>query len=178
MSRDVVLGIGNLLLSDDGAGIHAVRYLANHYALPPSVTVVDGGTLSFSLAEFFDNTHSLIVFDAARLNDVPGTIQSLVGSQMDQYLRFKRSSVHEVSLADLMDIARLTGHLPEKRALIAIQPAELDWGERLSQPVAESLPRAVHIACELLADWLQVAPLSAVTCAGHPHAVSDAISNG
>jgi hydrogenase maturation protease len=163
LSRDLVLGIGNLLLSDEGAGIHAVRYLANHYALPPSVTVVDGGTLSFSLAEFFENARSLIVFDAARLNDVPGAIQTLVGPDMDEHLSFKRSSVHEVSLADLMDIARLAGHLPEKRALIAIQPAKFDWGERPSEPVANTLPRAAQIACELLADWLQVAPISQLT---------------
>ena len=163
MNHDLVLGIGNLLLSDEGAGIHTVRYLADNYNLPPSVTVVDGGTLSFSLAEFFDNTNSLIVFDAARLNDVPGTIRSMVGSDMDRYLRLKKSSVHEVGLADLMDIARLAGHLPEKRALIAIQSAELGWGEQLSEPVANSLPRAVQIGCELLADWLQVAPISPVT---------------
>jgi hydrogenase maturation protease len=163
LGRDLVLGIGNLLLSDEGAGIHAVKHLTHNYKLPPSVTVIDGGTLSFSLAEFFADASSLIVFDAARLNDVPGAIQSLIGPAMDEHLRFKRSSVHEVGLADLMDIARLEGHLPEKRALIAIQPAELGWGEYLSEPVAGTLPRAVQIACEILAEWLPVAPISRVT---------------
>jgi len=162
LNHDLVLGIGNLLLSDDGAGIHAVRYLADTYDLPPSVNVMDGGTLSFSLAEHFETAGSLIVFDAARLNEVPGFIRCLVGPDMDQYLRFKRSSVHEVGLAELMDIARLTGHLPEKRALIAIQPAELGWGENLSERVANNLPRAVQIACDLLADWLQLAPIRRV----------------
>jgi len=163
LSRDLVLGIGNLLLSDEGTGIHASRYLADHYALPSSVAVVDGGTLSFSLAEFFENIRSLIVFDAARLNDVPGAIRSLIGADMDEHLRFRKSSVHEVGLVDLLDIARLAGNLPEKRALIAIQPAELGWGECLSEPVANSVPRAAQIACQLLADWLQVAPICQVT---------------
>jgi len=162
LKRDLVLGIGNLLLSDDGAGIHAVQHLVDNYDLPSSVRVIDGGTLSFSLAEYFETASSLIVFDAARLNEIPGTIRCLIGADMDQYLRFKRSSVHEVGLAELMDIARLTGHLPEKRALIAIQPAELGWGDRLSGRVADSMPRAARIACGLLTDWLRVPPIDPV----------------
>jgi hydrogenase maturation protease len=162
LNRDLVLGIGNLLLSDDGAGIHAVQHLVDNYDLPSSVRAIDGGTLSFSLAEYFETASSLIVFDAARLNEIPGTIRCLIGADMDQYLRFKRSSVHEVGLAELMDIARLTGHLPEKRALIAIQPAELGWGDRLSGRVADSMPRAVRIACGLLTDWLRVPPINPV----------------
>jgi len=162
LNRDLVLGIGNLLLSDDGAGIHAVQHLVDNYDLPSSVRVIDGGTLSFSLAEYFETASSLIVFDAARLNEIPGTIRCLIGADMDQYLRFKRSSVHEVGLAELMDITRLTGHLPEKRALIAIQPAELGWGDRLSGRVADSMPRAARIACRLLTDWLRVPPINPV----------------
>jgi len=175
LRRDLILGIGNVLLSDEGAGIHAVRHLADHYALPSSARVVDGGTLSFSLAECFENTHSLIVFDAARLNDVPGAVRSMLGPDMDQYLRLKSSSVHEVGLADVVDIARLSGNLPEKRALIAIQPAELGWGEHLSEAVAETLPRAARLACELLAGWLQVAPITPVTEADYAHGVPEGI---
>ena len=154
MRRDLILGIGNVLLSDEGAGIHAVHYLADHYALPSSATVVDGGTLSFSLAACFENTHSLIVFDAARLNEVPGAVRSMLGPDMDQYLRLKRSSVHEVGLADVVDIARLSGNLPEKRALIAIQPASTELGLDPTPAVKAAIPVACEAIHSLTQGWL------------------------
>lgn len=175
MKDDLVLGIGNLLLSDEGAGVHAVQYLVDNYALPPSVTVIDGGTLSFSLAEYVENSRSLIVFDAAQLNKLPGTVQCLVGAAMDEYLGSTRSSVHEVGLADVMDIVRLSGHAPRKRALIAIQPAKLGWGEHLSEPVAAAVPRAVQHAFQLLADWLPVTAIGPVLGADHSFVAQEGI---
>jgi hydrogenase maturation protease len=155
----LVLGVGNILLSDEGAGVHAMQYLQQHQAMAPpaefqSVRFLDGGTLSFTLAADIEWAGCLIVFDAAQLNAAAGHVRSFVGEDMDRFLSFGQRSVHEVGLADLMDIARLTGHLPQNRALIGIQPELLGWGEQPADAVMAALPVAAEMALALMRTWL------------------------
>ena len=159
MSHDdtLILGIGNTLLTDEGAGIHARNLL--RYAIPnilpdiPNLTFLDGGTLSFTLATWIEDCTNLIVFDAAQLNQPAGTVQSFTGDDMDHFLGTCKHSAHEVGLLDLMDIARITGHLPENRALIGIQPQSTDWGMQPSEPVQNALGQAVSEAATIIKRW-------------------------
>jgi len=153
MSRSLILGIGNTLLSDEGAGVHAVEYLRQHHPNLLKVTYLDGGTLSFSLASCIQETDHLIVIDAAQLNATPGTVRCFEGAEMEAYLGQGRSSVHEVGLLDLLSIALLAGQLPRKRALIGIQPATLDWGDKPSALVRQAIPMAARCALQLLDTW-------------------------
>lgn len=152
MNETLVLGIGNTLLSDEGVGIHAMRYLKDHYELP-GVRYLDGGTLSFALAGDVGGAARLLVIDAAEFHAAPGTVRVLEGSEVDAYLVGGRRSVHEVGLADLFDIARLEGRLPRDYALIGIQPANLDWGDELDPPVRRAVPRAAAEAASLIGRW-------------------------
>jgi hydrogenase maturation protease len=150
----LVLGIGNTLLSDEGVGVHATRYLSGHYPDLPDTRFLDGGTLSFTLAEPIENSKNLIVIDAAQLNDRPGAVRAFIGSAMDEYLNsHTKRSVHEVGLIDLMSIVRLTGRLPGNRALIAIQPASIDWGEAPSDPVRAVIPSVCETVRQLIKEW-------------------------
>lgn len=149
----LVLGIGNTLLCDEGAGIHALRLLEAQALDIGGAAYVDGGTLSFTLATYIEDCDHLIVFDAAELKAPPGSVATLVGAEMDAFLGAPRRSPHEVGLLDLFDIARLTDALPERRALIGIQPANLDWSTRPSAAVEQALPRAVTAAIDLLRRW-------------------------
>lgn len=155
MKTTLVLGIGNNLLTDEGLGVHAVRYLETHHPDEPGLTYLDGGTLSFTLAEPIAEHDNLIVVDAARFGESPGTVRCLEGDEMDRYLTGNRASVHEVGLMDLFDIARLSETFPDQRALIGVEPAELGWGEYLSPAVAPSLPRVAALVLELTARWRQ-----------------------
>ncbi len=152
MTGTLVLGVGNVLLSDEGAGVHAMRYLRDHYDLH-DVTYLDAGTLSFTLASDIAEADYLIVFDAARIDAAPGGIKVFEDEALDEFLRSGKCSVHEVGFADLMDIARLEGYLPEHRALIGIQPETLGWGESPSEPVRQALPRAAANAAALVYRW-------------------------
>lgn len=152
-SNTLVLGIGNTLLSDEGAGIHALNLLQSSHGDLPDLTFVDGGTLSFTLAAYIEDCDHLIVFDAAELNGPPGTVRAMAGEQMDAFLGAARRSPHEVGLLDLFDIARLTGFLPVNRALIGIQPQSIEWGMNPTPPVANALPLAVDQALNLLEKW-------------------------
>jgi hydrogenase maturation protease len=152
-ARSLVLGFGNVLLSDDGAG---VQILAQLRSMPGSQTArfIDAGTLSFSLLPYIEAANSMLAIDAAEIDGCPGTIGLYEGSAMDAFLRStRRRTVHEVGLIDLLDMARLSGCLPQRRALLCIQPGRIDWSEQLSPPVAAALPEAARRASALLEQW-------------------------
>jgi hydrogenase maturation protease len=148
----LVLGVGNTLLADEGAGVHAMRYLENHYDLH-DVRYLDAGTLSFTLAADIAEADHLVVLDAAQIGAAPGGIKVFEDAEVDEFLLSGKCSVHEVGFADLMDIARLEGYLPERYALIGIQPETLGWGESPSESVRRALPRAAANAAALIHKW-------------------------
>ncbi|HAF44028.1 MAG TPA: peptidase M52 [Gallionellaceae bacterium] len=147
----LVLGIGNTLLIDEGVGIFAMRELETRYGHRDDMEFLDGGTLSFTLAVPIAECDALLVIDAAELEAAPGTVRSFEGAEMDRFLGASRkSSVHEVGLLDLMSISMLSGRWPQRRALIGIQPAVIDWGEALSPVVAAALPEVCAKADEII----------------------------
>jgi hydrogenase maturation protease len=157
-SKTLVLGIGNTLLSDEGTGIHVLEFLRQRNPALPGVTWLDGGTLSFTLAPEVESHGNLIVLDAAQLQADTGTVRCLVDAEMDRFLGTNRRSVHEVGLVDLLDMARLRQRLPERRALVGIQPEKLDWGDDPTPAVAAAIPRAAQMVLDLLAEWNGIKP--------------------
>lgn len=152
--KTLILGIGNTLLRDEGAGVHAVRMLAHRVAGRDDIELMDGGTLSFTLAGAIEDAQQLIVIDTAQIDGAAGATRVFEGEQMDVFIGGKRKrSVHEVSLIDLLMIARLADHLPQRRALIGIQPHDIDWGEQPSPPVAAAIAQACNHALQLVEAW-------------------------
>ena len=152
-NNTLILGIGNTLLSDEGAGIHALNFLESEYSDMPNLTFLDGGTLSFTLATWIEDSTNLIVLDAAELHQSAGTVKTFINTAMDEFLGNSRRSPHEVGLLDLMDISRLTNHFPENRALIGIQPQKMGWGMQPTEVVQLALPIAVKEAVKLIEQW-------------------------
>lgn len=149
----LILGLGNVLMTDEAVGAEVAGRLAAQFELDDSVLCLDGGTLSFTLATPIGECRRLIVVDAAAMGEPPGTVRLFEGESMDQRLRNNAKTVHEVSLADLMDMARLTDSLPAWRALVGIEPARIDWGEHLTPEVEAAVPRAIELIHALLARW-------------------------
>ncbi|HVC28893.1 MAG TPA: HyaD/HybD family hydrogenase maturation endopeptidase [Gammaproteobacteria bacterium] len=150
----LVLGLGNTLLGDDGAGVQVVHQLRTSRRTSSGVRFVDGGTLSFSLLDDIESTDALIVVDAAQLGEDPGSVHIYQDLAMDQFLLSKRScSVHEVSLSELLDMSRLTGHLPARRAFVGIQPEVIDWHTEVSPSVRPGLETACTHVRALIARW-------------------------
>ena len=154
MSEFAVLGIGNDLLQDDGAGIHALRQFAsvNEHG---DVRTIDGGTIGLALMSELGGLHGLIVIDAMRLGTPPGTVTIHEGVDMDHCLRNHSGSAHEVSISDLMDALRLSDALPPRRALIGIEPDCIEWGTEPTQRVAGAIDAAVVAIQALLERWRQ-----------------------
>jgi hydrogenase maturation protease len=155
--KTLVLGIGNTLLSDEGVGIHVTQQLQSLLPDSADIEILDGGTLSFTLASPIEDADALIVVDAAQLKSAPGTLKVFEGEAMDAFLLGNRkSSVHEVGLLDLMSIALLTGHWPKRRALVAIQPEKVDWGDYPTPQVAAAVPLACEHIQSLIGGWRDV----------------------
>ncbi len=153
MSCTLILGVGNALLTDEGAGIHALNLFQSEYPDNKNINCIDGGTLSFILATYIEDCDNLIVFDAAELNAPAGTVKTMIGAQMDAFLGTAKLSPHEVGMLDLFDIARLTESLPDNRALIGIQPESIEWGMQPLDAVKAALPVAVEAAVNLIELW-------------------------
>lgn len=147
-----VVGIGNSLLTDDGAGIHTLEQFAAANG-DDDVDCLDGGTVGLALLDRLSDLDGLIALDAMKLGKSPGAVTVLLGEDMDSHLRNQRGSVHEVGLSDLMDALRLRGDLPENRALIGIEPEYMDWGTEPTAAVAAALPEAAAATRELVHTW-------------------------
>ena len=155
--KTLVLGVGNTLLADEGAGVHAMQFLKDQYDLPDT-EFLDGGTLSFTLAGAIAEATNLVIFDAAQLDGEPGCIRVFEGAEFQDYLSSGCRSVHEVGFADLMDITRLLDCLPDKCALIGIQPGYVDWSDRPGEAVRDAIPKAAAQGAALICRWQDETP--------------------
>jgi len=152
MNSIAVVGIGNNLLQDDGVGIHALQYFETHHA-DDSVRCLDAGTVGLALMDRLSNLHGLVAVDAMRLGKPPGTVTVLEGEEMDRHLRNHHGSVHELGLSDILDALRLCGDLPAHRALVGIEPEQMDWGTEPTQKVAAAIPSATARIRDLVFEW-------------------------
>lgn len=145
-----VIGIGNTLMTDDGAGVHVAEAL-NRMDLGEHVRILDGGTLSFTLLDEVEAAEFLIIADAAELHSEPGTVRLFRDQEMDAYLgSSNRPSVHEVNLMDVLTAARIRGRMPSRYALVGIQPQAIGWGTEPSATVARAVDEAVSIIEHLI----------------------------
>jgi hydrogenase maturation protease len=153
VKRTLILGIGNTLLGDEGAGVHALEPIRARLGDATDVDVLDGGTLAFMLLPTLEQYQRLVVLDAAQLNGPAGTVELFEDEAFDEFLGRPRRSAHEVGLCDLMIMARLSDCFPERRALIGIQPEFVDWSETCSPPVAAGLEQAAQYAVDCVRRW-------------------------
>ena len=154
MTNTLVLAIGNLLMTDEGAGIHVPHHLIQSADPDADVTYMDGGTLSFSIAAHIENAKQLIVLDAAELHAPPGTVKTFCGEDMIAQLGSCKLSVHEIGLIDLMDMVRLNDRFPVHHALVGIQPLTIaDWSDQPSEPVRRAIPEAAAEVRRLIKEW-------------------------
>ncbi|MBV8674189.1 MAG: HyaD/HybD family hydrogenase maturation endopeptidase [Acidobacteriaceae bacterium] len=162
MSHEIaVLGLGNLIRSDDGLGVHAIRRLLVDHRLLPDVEVIDGGTLGLDLLPRVEGASHLLVIDAVDFGAPPGTLCRFADQQL-QTLSAGRS-VHLLGFSDLLNALHLLGSPPRRVVLLGIQPGSTNWGITLSPSVVASLDRLVEAALSELTSWLHSEPLAAIS---------------
>ncbi|MEZ5954746.1 MAG: hydrogenase maturation protease [Hyphomonas sp.] len=147
----LVLGLGNSLMTDDAAGPLVIEFLQS--AGLENVRLCDGGTAGLNLLPEIEACDAIIAVDAARFGASPGTVRTFEGAEMDHQLRGRKSTAHEVALADLMAAAALIDACPEKRALVAVEPAVVRLGLEPTPEVAIGIPRMAEAVVSLLDKW-------------------------
>lgn len=146
----LVLGLGNVLCSDDGAGVKAVHGLLQRYELRDDVRVMDGGTLGLQLLPLIEEAGAVLLVDAIRVPDQrPGTIVRVQGDEVAPAVA-QRLSVHQVGVIDLLEGAHLTGRHPDTLVLIGVVPETVGVGLGCTPDVDDAIPDLVEaVAAEL-----------------------------
>lgn len=154
----VVIGIGNIVLSDDGLGVHAVRRLRERHTVP-GVEIIEGGTAGLLLLPHLADARRAILVDAIDVGAPAGTPVRLEGEACKRAFSTGLTA-HEVGLADLLAAARISGAWPETLILHGAQPASTAVNANLSAPLAACLDELVdRIAADLAATAPSPAPL-------------------
>lgn len=154
----LVIGVGNVLMGDDGVGPRlAVALQRDASLLPVGTRVIDGGTLGLSLLPVLDGAGTVLVLDALDTGSAPGTVTLLIGPACEGALG-QPLSAHQLAVADLLAAARLIG-FDGRIAMVGIQPCDVSPGVELSPAVTVSFPAAVAAARR--AAWLLFDPAAA-----------------
>lgn len=142
-TRAIVLGIGNILLSDEGVGVRAVEALRGAYTLPAEVEVIDGGTSAMELLDRLARAELLIVVDAINAGRPPASVVRMAGDEVPLSFRTKLSP-RQIGLADVLASLALLGEAPRETIIVGVQPVTLSLGMRLSGEVRALLPEVVE----------------------------------
>jgi hydrogenase maturation protease len=160
--RVVVLGVGNLLWSDEGFGVRCVEALGHGWDLPPDVEVMDGGTLGLALVPLLLDATHVLMFDAVAHRGEPGTLIVARDDELPALMGGNKMSLHQVGVNDILASLDLLGHKPEHFTVVGVRPVELaDYGGSLTEVVQRRLPEALELGIEELGRWgVEVRPRS------------------
>jgi hydrogenase maturation protease len=152
----LVLGIGNILMQDEGAGVRALEAFEDRFCVPEGVELLDGGTSGLQLLQELEGRDALVVLDVVRGGRPPGSLTRLTGDEVPALLR-QKISPHQLGLADLLATARLSGSVPKRLVLLGIEPKTVETGLELSAEVQAGLAGLSDLLAE------ELAALSSVT---------------
>ena len=155
--RDLVIGVGNPLMGDDGLGIAVVARLAAEWPNDESLSFVDGGTWGMNLLPLIESANRVMILDAIDRGLSPGTAITLERDEIPRYFAIKLSP-HQLDLREVLAVAELRGTLPSETIALGLQPERVELSLALSAPVAAAVDGLVATANSRLAAW------------GHAHA--------
>ena len=151
--QTLILGVGNLLMSDEGVGVHVIQKLAADYQLPEEVQVLDGGTLGMDLLYYLEGVENLLLIDAVEARKEPGTLIRLEGDEVPAFLSIKISP-HQLGVPDMLAAAKLKGNCyPQRIVLWGVQPECLELGLDLSPKVESQVETIIQNILDQLRVW-------------------------
>ena len=141
----LLLGMGNILLEDEGLGIRALEVLQRDYEFPPGVELLDGGTTGMGLLEDISGRDHLLVLDAVQTGEPPGTLVAMRGSDVPVYFGI-RVTPHQLGLADVLATLELSGEQPGSVTVLGLVPESLELTLELSGLIRSRLGSLVEAA--------------------------------
>jgi len=146
----LVLGVGNVLLADEGAGVRVVEQLQRRYLFPPQVELIDGGTMGLDLLGYLDDKTHLFIVDAIISPKPPGSV--VIEKLLDPPAYFRQKiSPHQIGLSELLAVASMQDCLPPDITLFGIVPLDLATGLEMSPEVSRAVEQVVLSVVEELA---------------------------
>ncbi|EAX46611.1 hydrogenase expression/formation protein [Thermosinus carboxydivorans Nor1] len=152
MKQVTVLGIGNILLRDEGFGVRVVEELLRRHTFPPYVQVLDGGTLGMELLRFLTGTDRLIIIDAIAGDGPPGTLYEFKDQAVKSYFR-EKVSMHELGIQEVLASLEILGQPITEITVFGVQPASLDIGLDLSPPAVAAIDPVIARVVRQLESW-------------------------
>lgn len=147
MSKILVLGLGNLVLKDEGVGIHAVQRMQRD-TLPEDIDILDGGTGGIFMIGTLQQYDHVIMIDATLDTNPPGTVRRLKPKYSTDYPRLM--SAHEIGLKDMIDAMIVQDHIPDIDLVIVSARDVQEIGMELSPPVEKALPKIMDTVSEII----------------------------
>lgn len=147
-----LIGLGNILLMDEGIGVHAVKKLKEDWVFYPDIEIIDGGTLGLDLLTYFEKHSKILIIDAADFGKEPGYIQVLGGSDIFKSFS-KKLSVHHIGLVDILVACELMGIELAEIKIIGIQPCAMDFGIQMTDEISKRMPDLIQLAIKNLQEW-------------------------
>lgn len=149
MSRILVIGLGNILMQDEGVGVRVAELLESRYHLPPEVEVIDGGTTGTELFQPMRGKERLIVTDCVNTGDAPGTLVRLADEQVPAFFQTKISN-HQLGLSDLLGLLQMSGDQPKHVTIIGMVPYELNNTLGLSEATLVKIDEMLQMVVDEL----------------------------
>ena len=157
-AENTVLGIGNIILSDEGFGVRVVEYLEKNFTFPDNVNLIDGGTLGVELTHFITGTKRLLIIDSINGGCEAWKIFHLRGDDIKAHFA-QKISAHEVGIQDVLTMLELSDKKIPHVELIGAQPYSLEAGTELTAQMSKLVPVFADKAVEILYSWgLEVRP--------------------
>ncbi len=141
-SKIVVIGIGNLLLMDEGIGVHTINELEKH-DLPESIEIYDGGTGGFKLIDLMHGAARVIFIDAVETGKTPGSVTIFNAEDVHSIYNKKKYSLHDTNLMEIIKMAEILGN-PPMIEIVGIQPKTISYGTTLSKELTDSMSNIIN----------------------------------
>lgn len=155
--KTLILGVGNLLLSDEGFGVHFVRHLQEHYRFPEEVELFDGGTLGLMATHKFEDAERVYIIDAVAVPGDPGECQRY---EKEDFLLERipvKLSPHQAGVQEMLMVSEMRGCCPPEVYLLGVIPGSLEPGVELSPPLQRSLDQmTAQLVAELRSEGLMI----------------------
>jgi hydrogenase maturation protease len=149
--KTVVLGVGNLIMADEGVGVRVVEALERDYTLPPGVVAIDAGTSSMELLHDLSHLDFLLVVDAINADKPPGTLVKLAGDEVPVFFR-RNLSPHGIGLSDVLAALEFMDAAPQEVVIIGVQPVLIELSTELTPEIAARVPELVALVVAELAE--------------------------
>lgn len=146
------MGLGNILLGDEGVGVHVINKLREEWSFSPEIEIIDGGTLGLDLLPYLEKYSKILIVDAVEFGKEPGYISILSDTEIIKSLG-KKFSVHHIGLSDILFACQLVNIKPDEVIIIGIQPKSLDVGIEMTDEICCRIPDLTEMIIHNLTKW-------------------------